>query len=33
MKFNILIAAFALLLGGCVTGTRNVDLVMDSYIK
>ncbi|WP_018995704.1 YajG family lipoprotein [Hirschia maritima] len=31
MKFNILIAAFALLLGGCVTGTRNVDLVMDSF--
>ncbi|MFC7291592.1 hypothetical protein [Hirschia litorea] len=31
MKLNIIVAAFALLLGGCVTGTRSVDLAMDSY--
>lgn len=31
MKLNIMVAALALLLGGCVTGTRNVDLVMDTY--
>lgn len=33
MKIKYLAAACALLLGGCVTGTRSVDLTMDSFVN